>query len=85
MSRWLNKRLLALESATPPARRAGVGRSVTQELRQSDDSRLAAFLAAADRAGLLEEDPPACDSSQFADFVRAARRLGLSGARGSPE
>lgn len=49
--------------------------SVSKVLQQRDDERLTAYLAAAHRAGLLDTEPSADDDSQFAQFVRAARRV----------
>jgi len=49
--------------------------SVSKVLEQRDDERLAAYLGAAHRAGLLDTEPSANDDSQFAQFVRVARRV----------
>lgn len=49
--------------------------SVSEVLKQPDDERLAAFLAVAHRAGLVNTEPRADDGSRFAEFVRVARRV----------
>jgi len=49
--------------------------AVSKVLQQRDDERLAAYLASAHRAGLLDTEPSADDDSEFAQFVRVARRV----------
>lgn len=48
---------------------------VSEVLKAPDDERLAAYFAAAHRAGLLNAEPRHEDDSPFADFVRVARRI----------
>jgi hypothetical protein len=51
---------------------------VSEELARDDPERLAGFLTAAWRAGLLNQPPDPDDDSQIAKFLRAAWGSGLA-------
>lgn len=59
--------------------------TISEELSRDDPERLALFLEAADRAGLLDIEPSPHDESQFAQFLRDARKAGLIRNRPSPD
>lgn len=73
----LDKRIQALETRTQGVHTTSEYFSISAELEIDDPERLALFLAAMKRSGMLESPPASDDDSQLAEFVRAAEGCGL--------
>lgn len=75
----VKSRLDRLERSRPRLRATGDTRAlmIHEELGRDNPSRLAGVLQAAKRAGLLDNAPAPEDRSQFAEFLRVARDVGL--------